>query len=244
MVELDLQPNPGKDIDPNEHLDELMPQIAKDEPSLVQETASRPESLEEEVAVDNVREATPSNSDLNRNDSTDSEVPDASMQSFTKTKLENDKDKVTEIRKAYYPLVARILLMSVLFDLFLIIIFFIVQSISQNYIMIAIIILILVKIVVLAYYAIFTTFKWSQVYYQFDENRLIKLTGVYNPQETVYNLNNLYSVDAHVSILGRLLKYGHITLVFQVQDGEKQKVEIKHVIEPMECKKYFSKFLK
>lgn len=154
------------------------------------------------------------------------------------------KDKVTEIRKGYYPLVARVLLISCILDFLLFISLWIAFSINQDTIIFVLAILLVTKFACFLYYVFSITVNWSQTYFQFDDNHLIKMVGVYNTQQTVYNLNELNSVDFQISVLGRLLKYGHLTLVFKLQDGASQRVEIPYAIEPEKLKNYLSKYLK
>lgn len=152
-------------------------------------------------------------------------------------------EKITEVRKGYYPLVARIVIISVIFDLILLLISLSMASLDYQIENVWIIIIQIVKWLLLFYYAAFITWKWSQVYFRFEGNHLVKYIGLYNPQQVEYNLKNLDSVATKISLLGRILKYGHLDLTFQMQDGTHQKIEIPYVVEPQKLKSYISKYL-
>lgn len=153
------------------------------------------------------------------------------------------KDKITEIRKGYYPLVARIVLLSLLLDFISLAIYIAVIYFSLGSPAVYFITIFILKTVVLLYTAITMTYRWSQTYFQFEGNRLVRLVGVYNPQQTVYNLNELNSVEVRMSFLGRILKYGHLSLIFKLQNGLQKQVEIPYAVEPLKLKSYISKYL-
>jgi len=153
-------------------------------------------------------------------------------------------DKVSEIRKGYYPLIARIAIMAIFLDLLLLILFTIFFYFSTGLSLLAILVIItILKLAYFCYFAVNITYRWSQTYFQFENNRLIKLVGVYNPQQTIYNLHELNSVEVKIGILGRMLKYGHLILFFKLQGGEQQQLQIPYVIEPLKLKSYLSKYL-
>ncbi len=154
--------------------------------------------------------------------------------------------KIVEVRKAYYPLLARVVLLSIIFDVALI--FAILLSLYANwsslYIVYLATTLILVKTILLIIYAIKTTMAWTLVFYYIDQDKLIMNEGFYNPKETIYSLNNLNSVETYSNYLGRLLKYGDITLRFLGAENQIQEISLWGVVEPFKYQKYFQKYLK
>ncbi|MFA7244146.1 MAG: PH domain-containing protein [Patescibacteria group bacterium] len=161
--------------------------------------------------------------------------------------MKEDNLKITEIRKAYYPLIVKIILLSFLFDVVLFIVFIILLSLTSDRVVLFYLFLILIaaKLAVLSVIAIKMTFAWTFIFYHIEDNRLIQYRGFYNPEEVIFNLNNLYSIDAYSSYLGRVLKYGDLSLTFiNNVNNEKDIIQIWGIVEPFQYKKYFQQFLK
>lgn len=156
-----------------------------------------------------------------------------------------EEDKIVEIRRAYYPLIIRIISFFFIIDLiYLIVIIASFNSLGQDYnVSIFALIFLVVKFIIFIIFTIKMTASWTLEYYHIEGNNLIRYRGFYNPQETIFNLKNLYSIDAFSSYLGRVLKYGDIKLTVMNNQDKKETIEINGVVEPFKYRKYFQKYL-
>lgn len=159
------------------------------------------------------------------------------------------ENQIVEIRKAYYPLVFRIFGIYVIIDIFVLIAWTIIiatgavsgQEIAS---LIWLAILFLIKFIIIFVLAIRLTVDWTFTYYHIESDNLVKLQGFYTPKETLYSLNQIYAVEAYSGFLGRILKYGDLTLTFSTQGDSREKVRIWGIVEPFKYRDYFRKYLK
>lgn len=54
--------------------------------------------------------------------------------------------------------------------------------------------------------------KWMNEYYELQDDEIIQWTGILTKRGKSYQYNNLQSLTVHQSILGRLLKYGTVSM--------------------------------
>jgi len=157
----------------------------------------------------------------------------------------DENEKIVEIRKAYYPLIIRILFLFLIIDLiYLILIITSFNALGQDYnISLFALILLVVKFIIFIFLTVRMTASWTLEFFHLEGDNLIRYKGFYNPQETVFNLKNLYSIDAYSSYPGRVLKYGDIKLTVMNNQDKKEAIEIRGIVEPFKYKKYFQKYL-
>lgn len=157
----------------------------------------------------------------------------------------DDNQKIVEIRKAYYPLIIRLISLFFVIDLvYLIVIILSFNALGQDYnVSVFALVLLLIKFLLFIVFAIRMTASWTLEFYHIDGDNLIRYRGFYNPQETIFNLKNVYSIDAYSSYLGRILKYGDIKLTVMNNQDKKETIDIGGIVEPFKYKRYFQKYL-
>lgn len=159
------------------------------------------------------------------------------------------QNQIVEIRKAYYPLIFRIFGVYIMLDVIVLIIWILLIATnavngqdSSSYIWLAV--LFLIKFIIIFVLAIKLTVNWTFTYYQIETDNLVKKQGFYTPKETLYSLNQIYSVEAYSGVLGRIFKYGDLTLVFSTKGDNREKVHIWGIVEPFKYRNNFREYLK
>lgn len=152
-------------------------------------------------------------------------------------------ESIVEINRAYYPLIARIVLISVGLDVLFFILYFIFRDTGIS--LAVWIIFYIIKICIFIYLAARAAYGWTGTYYHIDEKNglLIKKVGVHFPKETAYSLKNLHSVYTYQNPLSKLLKYGDLALTFTNREGNKEEMRIMEVVDPQSYKEFFDKYL-
>jgi uncharacterized membrane protein YdbT with pleckstrin-like domain len=161
-------------------------------------------------------------------------------------KLQN---QIIEIRKAYYPLIFRIFSIYIIIDIIVLITWMIIiatGAVSEQEIpsFIWLAILFLIKFIIIFILTIRMTIDWTFTYYHIENDNLVKLQGFYTPKETLYSLNQIYAVEAYSGFLGRIFKYGDLTLTFSTQGDSRERVRIWGIVEPFKYRDNFRKYLK
>lgn len=162
---------------------------------------------------------------------------------------DKSQNQIIEIRKAYYPLIFRIFGIYVILDIIVLIVWITLISSgalsgqeTSSYIWLAV--LFLIKFIIVFIMAIRLTVSWTFTYFHIEADNLVKKQGFYTPKETLYSLNQIYSVEAYSSPLGRIFKYGDLTLVFSTKGDNHERVDIWGIVEPFKYRDYFREYLK
>ena len=159
------------------------------------------------------------------------------------------QNQIVEIRKAYYSLIFRIFGIYIIIDIIVLIVWMILIATStisgqEIFSFIWLAFLFLIKSIIIFILAIRLTVDWTFTYYHIESDNLVKLQGFYTPKETLYSLNQIYAVEAYSGFLGRILKYGDLTLTFSAQGDNRAKVHIWGIVEPFKYRDYFREYLK
>lgn len=152
-------------------------------------------------------------------------------------------ESIVEINKAYYPLIARIVLISVGLDVLFFALYMVLQS-TGTFLWIWVVFY-LIKIVIFIYLSVRAAYGWTGTYYHIDEQSglLIRKIGLHFPKETAYSLKNLHSVYSYQNPLSKVLKYGDLALTFTNREGNKEELRISEVVNPNSYKEFFDKYL-
>lgn len=154
-------------------------------------------------------------------------------------------DKLSEVRKAYYPLIIRIIGLSFIVDLLMIfsLYFILTSEMIIDYRIIWTAVVFMVKVLIMSIITTKLAYEWTSKHYYINGDNLIKLEGIYYPNKTAYNLHDLFSVKIYQNILGKLLNYGCLSIKFRISSSKSKKIKIHHIVDPDEYQKYFEKYV-
>ncbi len=80
---------------------------------------------------------------------------------------------------------------------------------------------------------------WASTHYYITDRQLIRYVGISRRDETIFDLENLKSIELHQGWFGRLFNYGNILLTFS-SSGYTEKTTLFGVYNP----KKYERFLK
>jgi uncharacterized membrane protein YdbT with pleckstrin-like domain len=98
------------------------------------------------------------------------------------------------------------------------------------------------KFVLQAYVLLFLVIRWATITYYIHDHQLIRYQGAYQPDETIFELDFIKSVDLNESWLGRLLNYGNIILVVS-SSGYRQDVRLEGIADPQKYERIFRDYM-
>ena len=155
--------------------------------------------------------------------------------------------KYFEIRKAYFPLLIYVLIISFIYDALLVVavsVYFSVESQAEySQVVWILAVLFAIKTILLAFFSIKYLARLVHRHHYFEGNTLVEYEGFYYPKQKVYPLNYLRTIEISTPYLvGHLMKYGSVRLHFLL-DNRNEEVNLGLVVDPGNVKKHLSKYL-
>jgi len=113
---------------------------------------------------------------------------------------------------------------------------------SENFI-VPLLVMILIKDLVVSYFAIRYMGRLVRHHHYLEQGTLVEYTGFYSPNEKVYPLKNLMTVEIFTPFFfGPMMKYGSARLQF-MQNDTTEEVNLGMIVEPRQLRQYLSQYL-